>query len=342
MFKSFALALLAATTYAIDDSPLRGDNDGANQENALYTSFINSDTCGNGKYVKLDMWTYIAKVPNEDAYEYHGDTVAFIEGPLGKFIQYGFCIHIATSEAGVKTWDCQQVDVTVPINNDLDTNDYKTQTESNQFTGVTDWQYTGARNDFTWAKVKAQGTSTLASDKVADAAGALTESAKTTADHNWQISAGKSFTNCGGASTVIKCPRPAASASLEDRMKGGINLHWFRNFTTGDAAGYDIQLDGAVDAGVGKETFAFLWSWNAEASYPNSAPWKECLNSQATQPYNTTPVTSAAWTKVYVEPAPVVPVVPVTPTTTDTNEDHSIMTTASATALLSAVYALAF
>jgi len=155
MFKSFALALLAATTYAIDDSPVRGDNDGSNQENALYTSFINSDTCGNGKYVKLDMWTYIAKVPNEDAYEYHGDTVAFIEGPLGKFIQYGFCIHIATSEAGEKTWDCQQVDVTVPINNDLDTNDYKTQTESNQFTGVTDWQYTGSRNDFTWAKVKA-------------------------------------------------------------------------------------------------------------------------------------------------------------------------------------------
>ena len=125
-------------------------------------------------------------------------------------------------------------------------------------------------------------------------------------------------------------------------MKGGINLHWFRNFKTGDAAGFDIQLDGAVDAGVGKETFAFLWSWNSEASYPASAPWKECLNAQSTAAYNTTPVTSAAWTKVYVEPAPVDPVVPVIDINLDNIEDHSIMTTASATALLSAVYALAF
>ena len=86
MFKSFSLALLAATTFAIDDSPVRGANDGSNQENAYYTSFINSDNCGNNKYVKLDMWTYIQKVPDEDAYEYHGDTVAFVEGPVGRFM----------------------------------------------------------------------------------------------------------------------------------------------------------------------------------------------------------------------------------------------------------------
>ena len=344
MFKSFALALLAATTYAIDDSAVRGKNDGSNQDNALYTSFINSDNCGNNSPVKLDMWTYIAKVPGEDAYEYHGDTVAFIEGAVGKFFQYGFCVHIATSEAGEKTWDCQQVDVTVPINGDLEVADKKTQSESNQFTSVTDWKYTGSRDDFTWANVKAQGSTSLVSDKVADADGNLTESATTTADHNWQISAAKSFTNCGGNSIgFVKCPRPDQSGSLEDRMAGGINLHWFRNFKTGDAAGFDIQLDGAVDAGVGRETFAFLWNWNTEADYPATAPWKECLNASSTAAYNTTPITEAAWAAVYVEPTP--EVVPDTNNNTDdddSEDDHSFKTTASAAALLGAVYTLAF
>ena len=118
MMKAFALALLAATTFAILDSPVRGNNDGSDQENALYTSFINNDSCGNNNAVKVDMWTYIAKVPGEDAYEYHGDTVAYIEGAMGRYFQYGFCIHISYSEAGDKTWDCQQIDVTVPINGD--------------------------------------------------------------------------------------------------------------------------------------------------------------------------------------------------------------------------------
>ena len=345
MFKSFALALLATSTYALDDSAVRGNNDGSNQENAFYTSFVNNDSCGNSAYVKLDMWTYIAKVPDEDAYEYHGDTVAFVEGPVGKFFQYGFCVHIATSEAGDKTWDCQQVDVTIPINGDIDVLDKKTQSEANQFTSVTDWQYTGTRDDFTWANVKGAGSSsTLVSDKVADSAGTLTESAKTTADHNWQISAAKSFTNCGGNSVgFVKCPRPDQSGDLASRMAGGINLHWFRNFKTGDAAGFDLQLDGAEDAGVGRETFAFLWNWSKEADYPNSAPWKECLNSQSTAAYNTTPVTEAAWAAVYVEPTPEPTPDPVDPdTNNNTDDDHSFKTTASATALLGAVYALAF
>ena len=341
MFKSFAFALLAAYTYAVNDSELRGANDGSDQKNAYYTSFVNSDGCGGtNKYVKLDMWTYIAKVSGEDAYEYHGDTVAFVEGPVGKFFQYGFCVHIATSEAGDKTWDCQQVDVTIPLNDgiDADVTEQQTQTLSNAFTSVTDWQYTGTRNDFTWAKVKAAGTKTLISDKVADAAGALTESAKTTADHNWQISAGKSFTSCSwnASETSVSCPR--TTGDLETRMAGGINLHWFRNFKTGDAAGFDIQLDGAVDAGVGKETFAFMWNWFSEDDYPNDAPNFECLNSQATDPYKTMPITEAAWALVYEEPAPVV----VPDTDTDTNDDHSFKTTASATALLGAVYTLAF
>ena len=130
MIRSFIVALLSTTTLAIDDSPTRGYNDGSSQENALYTSFINSDSCGNNKYVKLDMWTYIAKSPTDDVYEYHGDLVAYIEGPVGRFIEYGFCIHIDTNWDGEKIWDCQQVDVTIPLNGDLDTNDFKSHSEA--------------------------------------------------------------------------------------------------------------------------------------------------------------------------------------------------------------------
>ena len=78
-------------------------------------------------------------------------------------------------------------------------------------------------------------------DKVADATGYLTESAEMTADHNWQMSAYNSFTNCGGNSIgFVKCPRPAQDSSLEERMRGGISAYWFRNFKTGDAPGFDI------------------------------------------------------------------------------------------------------
>ena len=55
-------------------------------------------------------------------------------------------------------------------------------------------------------------------------------------------------------------------------MKGGINLHWFRKFKTYDDLGFDIKLDGATDAGVGKEVFAFLWNWNQEGAYPTKSP----------------------------------------------------------------------
>ena len=86
-------------------------------------------------------------------------------------------------------------------------------------------------------------------------------------------------------------------------MRSGINLHWFRNFKTGDAPGFDIQIDGDKEAGLGFETFAYLWNW-VNDDYLNNAPFKECLNSQTTPAYYTTPVTKAAWDKVYVEPAP--------------------------------------
>ena len=91
---SFAVALLSTTALALFDSPVRGKNDGSDQQNALYTSFVNSDSCANG-YVKLDMWTYIDKDNVAGGpYEFHGDTVAFLEGPVGQFMQYGMCIYI--------------------------------------------------------------------------------------------------------------------------------------------------------------------------------------------------------------------------------------------------------
>ena len=44
-------------------------------------------------------------------------------------------------------------------------------------------------------------------------------------------------------------------------MKAGVNGHWFRNFSTLDAAGFDLQLTGA-DKDKGFETLGFLWAWN--------------------------------------------------------------------------------
>ena len=123
-------------------------------------------------------------------------------------------------------------------------------------------------------------------------------------------------------------------------MKGGINLHWFRNFKTNDALGFDIQLDPAVDTDVGKEVFAFLWNWTSGSDYPANAPFKECLNAQSTAAYNTTPVTAAALEKVHVEPIP--EPTPTPDPDTNTEDDHSFKTTASVTALFGAVYALAF
>ena len=108
----------------------------------------------------------------------------------------------------------------------------------------------------------------MVTDKIVDSKGVLNESAKTTADHNWQMSAAKSFTNCGTMSFgFTKCPRPAYDASLEERLRGGINLHWFRNFKTGDAPGFDLELDGDQQ-GVGRETFAFLWAWHNSMEFP--------------------------------------------------------------------------
>ena len=91
--------------------------------------------------------------------------------------------------------------------------------------------------------------------------------------------------------------------------------------------------------------FAFLWSWeDADDDKLKKEPSHECLNDPGAAPYNVTPITEAAWTKVYKEPEVVVPdeEEDTDKTTTNTEEDHATMATISATALLSAVYTLAF
>ena len=57
---------------------------------------------------------------------------------------------MAYTENGDKTWDCQQVDVAVPESGDFSTYTFKRHSEKQQFTSVTDWKYTGSRDDFTW------------------------------------------------------------------------------------------------------------------------------------------------------------------------------------------------
>ena len=69
--------------------------------------------------MKLDMYTFISRYG--DTYEYHGDTVAYVEGFVGQNFQYGMCIEIERDPASwEQTWDCQQIDVTVPLVGDVD------------------------------------------------------------------------------------------------------------------------------------------------------------------------------------------------------------------------------
>ena len=66
----------------------------------------------------------------------------------------------------------------MPVSGDLDTLEYVKQSDANQFTALTDWKYTGSRDDFTWKNVKASGSGAMVLDKVANSEGNLFESAK--------------------------------------------------------------------------------------------------------------------------------------------------------------------
>ena len=84
--------------------------------------------------------------------------------------------------------------------------------------------------------------------------------------------------------------------------------------------------------------FAYLWSWFDAVDFPTKEPSEECLNDPSTAAYYVTPITEAAWTKVYKEPE----VAPVVEEDEEVEEDHATMATISTTALLSAIYTLAF
>lgn len=106
MFKSFAVALLSATVYAdVADSPVRGKNDASDQKNAHYTSMIGNESEAKCKATefKMDLFTYIAKGTGENAYEFHGDTVAAWSGQIGANVVYGFCLQMNATDL---TWDC--------------------------------------------------------------------------------------------------------------------------------------------------------------------------------------------------------------------------------------------
>ena len=294
--------------YANRDSPVRGRNDGSDRENALYTSLIN-DYCGNNlPVVKLDLWTFIAKVAKKDEYEFHGDTVAYFRiKNTYQFIRYGFCIYQdlevtvdeeTQAEAKEKVWDCQQIDVDIPESSYLK---IIKQRQEYQLS-VTDWQYKGEKESFSYQNVKRSQATKMVRDKFEETPGIKIESEQYTADHNWQVSGNKSFTNCMRNSVGGACPGPEENAPLEDRMKSGINTKWYRNFKTDDLGNYDLQLDGETDQGKTREIFGFFWIWST-ADRKNESPSYECLSNR-NQKIVVTPVTEAAWVQVYQEPAP--------------------------------------
>ena len=104
---------------------------------------------------------------------------------------------------------------------------------------MTDWQYKGEKDSFNYENVRKQGSG-MVRDKIELTPGIKTDSTKHTADHNWQVSGDKSFTKCLNNSIGAACPVPEDEAPLEERMKSGINMHWYRNFKTDDLAGYDF------------------------------------------------------------------------------------------------------
>ena len=134
-------------------------------------------------------------------------------------------------------------------------------------------------------------------------------------------------------------------------MKGGsgVNAHWFRNFSTDDADGYDLKL---TEADVDKqyEAFGFLWAWtkskdflsNLEDIEQKKKPTGQCL-SDSNETIQVTPIPKAAWDKLNpVEEKPKDKTEEKVEDTKTEEKDWATQTTAHATALLAAVYALAF
>lgn len=167
--------------------------------------------------------------------------------------------------------------------------------------------------------------------------------------NNFQISGGKSHTNCSIAANKISCGRPASTAAAADWMDSGVTFHWFRNFSTADEAGYDIQLT-KDDGDVKRNMFSFVWVWYDDTK-TNAAPNKEYLNAAGGADYGCAPITASAYKTLVTdveakeaadaEAAKKAEEEKNKNTNTD-DKDWATQTTAHATALLAAVYALAF
>lgn len=356
MFKSFASALLAASVVADtatnfgEKSVVRGKNDGSDNDNAAYCDMIAS----NGDGVKTDLFTYLKR--ENKVLEWHGETKMYLNGlahaGAKQIFAFGFCMQMTeakaaegTNPAVEETYDCSSV-VVKPVNSA----DGKkiTQNTTVQFYSNEDWKYTGTRADFSWSKVNTGNTLEL--DQVKDASGNSVDSVADSSKNNFQISGGKSHTNCVIASNKISCARPASDADAATWMDSGITYHWFRNFSTADEAGFDIQLTEA-DGDKKRNMFSFVWAWFDEAK-SDAAPNKEYLNAAGGADYGCAPITAAAYKTLVTdveaaekkaeEDAAAKKAEEEKNKNNTKTDDWATQTTAHATALLAAVYALAF
>lgn len=186
-------------------------------------------------------------------------------------------------------------------------------------------------------------------DQVKGADGTSVDSVADNSKNNFQISGGKSHTNCVIASNKITCARPAKAADATEWMDSGITYHWFRNFSTADEAGFDIQLTEA-DGDKKRNMFSFVWAWFDE-SKSDSAPNKEYLNAAGGAAYGCAPITASAYKTLVTDveakekadaDAAAKKAEEEKKKNENKDEDWATQTTAHATALLAAVYALAF
>lgn len=115
MFKSFAIALLAATATAGSDfattpSDKRGSGDGSDNDNASYCSMI-----AEGTSAKTDLYTYFKYEGGNK--EWHGETKLYLNDVLwtqsttvDSLIEYGFCMQMTAAAGTVApTYDCNSI-----------------------------------------------------------------------------------------------------------------------------------------------------------------------------------------------------------------------------------------
>ena len=133
-----------------------------------------------------------------------------------------------------------------------------TENTSVQFSNNRDWVYEGTQADFNW--INAIEGKKMTVDMVKNKSGDIVDSLDDNQRNNFQISSGYSHTNCTIASNRINCARPSSAASAADWMDSGITYHWFRNLSTNDETGYDIQLT-EDDGDKARKVFAFVWMW---------------------------------------------------------------------------------